>query len=173
MSEEDLVQTVTDALTHLGEHDEITAAGRFFPRGHFGGAFAGGLIGGDAGDRIGGLAGSVGTAGGALAGQHAADAASGLPERMLVGVSADTVYGFDAHKAQHGDPDALLFRIPREHLDVRVHQRVNVRVLELIHEPTGSKGRARRSAAARTTCRRRDRRAPALARLGSVSNLPA
>ena len=93
MSEDELVQTVTEAVAQLGAQDQITAAGRFFPRGHFGGAFTGGLIGGDAGDRIGGLAGSVGTVGGALAGQHAADAASGLPERMLVGVSADTVYG--------------------------------------------------------------------------------
>jgi hypothetical protein len=139
MSEDDLVQTVSDAVTRLGERDDITAAGRFFPRGHFGGAFTGGMLGGQAGDLIGGLAGGVGVAGGAIAGQHAADAASGLPERMLVGVSPTTVYGFDAHKAQHGDADALLFRIPREHLDVKVHQRVNVRVLELIHEATGSK----------------------------------
>jgi hypothetical protein len=70
-----MVDTIMDALARRGIQDEIVAAAMFFPRGHFGGAFGGGLIGGDLGDRMSGLAGGIGTAGGALAGQHANDAA--------------------------------------------------------------------------------------------------
>jgi hypothetical protein len=134
-----MVEKLRDALARQGIDDEVVAGALFFPRGHFGGAFAGGMVGGDAGDRIGGLAGGIGTAAGALAGQHAADAASGLPERMLVGVSATTVYGFDTHREHEREPTDLIFQLPRERLDVRVHQRVNVRVVELIDSATGAK----------------------------------
>jgi hypothetical protein len=41
------------------------------------------------------------------------------------------VYGFAA-VTRHSEPDSLLFQIPRARLTVQVHQRVNVRVLELI-----------------------------------------
>jgi hypothetical protein len=126
-----MVDEVQGALTRLGVDDDVLAAGLFFPRGHTGGAFVGGLLGGDAGD--------VGMAAGLIAGQHVADARSGLPERMLVGVSATTVYGFDTHRDHGREPTELIFRLPRSRLDVRVHQRVNVRVLELIDETTGSK----------------------------------
>jgi hypothetical protein len=74
-----------------------------------------------------------------IAGQRAADAASGLPERMLVGVSATTVYGFDTHREHEREPTDLIFRLPRSQVDVRVHQRVNVRVLELIDTDSGAK----------------------------------
>jgi hypothetical protein len=139
VKEAQMVDKLRDALTRLGIDDEVVAGALFFPRGHFGGAFAGGMIGGDLGDRVGGLAGSVGTAGGVIAGQHAADAASGLPERMLVGVSATTVYGFDTHRERVREPTDLIFQLPRSQLDVRVHQRVNVRVVELIDRATGAK----------------------------------
>jgi hypothetical protein len=139
MKEDRMVDKVQDALARLGVDDELVAAAIFLPRGHFGGAFAGGLIGGGVGDELGGLAGGVGMAGGVIAGQRAADARSGLPERMLVGASATTVYGFDTHREHEREPTDLVFRLPRSQLDVRVHQRVNVRVLELIDEPSGSK----------------------------------
>jgi hypothetical protein len=131
MKEARMVDEVQGAVTRLGVDDDVLAAGLFFPRGHTGGAFVGGLLGGDAGD--------VGMAAGLIAGQHVADARSGLPERMLVGVSATTVYGFDTHRDHGRAPTDLIFRLPRSRLDVRVHQRVNVRVLELIDEATGSK----------------------------------
>ncbi|HEU0023713.1 MAG TPA: hypothetical protein VFQ12_03740 [Thermoleophilaceae bacterium] len=134
-AEEHIVELVQRALGREGIDDELIAAGQFFPRGHTGGAFVGGLLGSEVG---GGLAGSVATAGGALAGMHAADAASTLPERMLVGVSATTVYGFDTHREHEREPTTLIFRLERDGLDVRVHQRVNVRVLELIDEASGS-----------------------------------
>ena len=57
---------------------------------------------------------------------------------MLVGVSDTTVYGFAADRAHHKAGD-LVFRVDREDLEVKVHQRVNVRVLELIDAQTGSK----------------------------------
>jgi hypothetical protein len=135
MSEEKIVETVNEALATAGIGDTVIAAGEFNPRGHSGAGFAGGLIGGDVGDAIGGLAGGVGAAGGYLAGTRGHDAASGLPERMVVGVSETTVYGFAGNRAH---PRALAFRVPREGLEAKVHQRVNVRVLELIETESGS-----------------------------------
>jgi hypothetical protein len=69
---------------------------------------------------------------------HAAGARSGLPDKMLVGVTATTVYGFAA-PTRHSQPTALVFQVPRAGLTVQVHQRVNVRVLELIDEASGSR----------------------------------
>jgi len=54
---------------------------------------------------------------------------------MVVGVTADAVYGFAG--AMKAGPPA--FQILREHLKATVHQRVDVRVLELTDEETGSK----------------------------------
>ena len=77
----------------------MTAAGEFYPRGHTGAGFAGGFIGGDLAETLGGAAGAVGTAGGYVAGTRAHDAASGLPEQMIVGVSGTMVYGFSGNGA--------------------------------------------------------------------------
>ena len=101
MSEEKIVEVVNEALTAAGIEDTVTAAGEFEPRGHSGAGFTGGLIGGDIGDSIGSAAGGIGTAGGYLAGTRAHDAATGLPERMVVGVSETTVYGFAGNRATH------------------------------------------------------------------------
>ena len=135
MSEEKIVDVVNEALAAAGIEDRVIAAGEFNPRGHSGAGFAGGLIGGDLGDAIGSPAGGIGLAGGYMAGTRAHDAASGLPERMVVGVSETTIYGFAGNRAH---PKALAFRVPRAGLEAKVHQRVNVRVLELIDEKSGS-----------------------------------
>jgi hypothetical protein len=136
MSEEKIVEVVNEALASAGIEDTVIAAGEFNPRGHSGAGFAGGLVGGDIGDSMGSLAGGVGTAGGYVAGTRAHDAASGLPERMVVAVSETMIYGFAGNRAH---PKALVFRMPREGLDAKVHQRVNVRVLELIDTESGSR----------------------------------
>jgi hypothetical protein len=136
MSEEKIVDVVNEALASAGIDDTVIAAGEFNPRGHSGAGFAGGLIGGDIGDAVGGPAGAIGSAGGYLGGTRAHDAASGLPERMVVGVSETTVYGFAGNRAH---PKALAFRVPRAGLEAKVHQRVNVRVLELIETESGSR----------------------------------
>jgi hypothetical protein len=136
MSEERMVEVVNEALASAGIEDTVSAAGEFNPRGHSGAGFAGGLIAGDIGDAIGAAGGAIGTAGGYLAGTHAHDAASGLPERMVVGVSETTIYGFAGNRAH---PKALVFRVAREGLEAKVHQRVNVRVLELIDTESGSR----------------------------------
>jgi hypothetical protein len=138
MSEEKMVELVQGALRERGIEDEVVAAGQFNPRGHSGGLFVGGLAGGDAGSLLGGVGESVGTGAGSLAGMRAADAASGLPAKMLLGASASTVYGFGA-PTRHDEPTALAFQVPRAGLTVKVHQRVNVRVLELIDEASGSR----------------------------------
>jgi hypothetical protein len=139
VKESQMIEEVQGALTRIGIDDELRAAGLFFPRGHSGAAFAGGLLGGEVGGALGGVAGDVGVVAGALGGQHAADAASSLPERMLVAVSDTTVYGFDTHRERHREPTDLIFRLPRSQLEVRVHPRVNVRVVELIDQATGSR----------------------------------
>jgi hypothetical protein len=136
MSEEKMVSLVHDALAKRGVEDEVLAVGEFNPRGHTGGLFVGGLAGGDALSGLGGVADSVGVAAGSIAGMRGADALSGLPEWMLIGVTATTVYGFAGRRSK--EPTDLTFEVPREHLTVKVHQRVNVRVLELIHEDSGS-----------------------------------
>jgi hypothetical protein len=133
-----MVELVQDALRKRGIEDEVVAVGQFNPRGHTGGLFVGGLVGGDAGGVLGGAAESVGVGAGSLAGMRAADAASGLPAKMLVGASASTVYGFAA-PTRRDEPTALAFQVPRDGLTVKVHQRVNVRVLELIDEASGSR----------------------------------
>ena len=137
MSEEQMVESVETALRELGVTDDVRAAGQFQPRGHTGSMFAGGLIGDSLAGGLGGVADSVGTVGGALAGARMHDAASGLPRNMLVGVTATHVYGFAA--AHRSSPaTALVFGRARDRLEVKVHQRVNVRVLELVDSSSGS-----------------------------------
>jgi hypothetical protein len=61
------------------------------PRGHSGGMFAGGLAGSEAGGLLGEAGEAVGLGAGSVAGMHAADARSGLPASMLLGVSGTMV----------------------------------------------------------------------------------
>jgi hypothetical protein len=138
MSEESMVQLVQDALDAQGIAERILAVGQFYPRGHTGGLFAGGLVGGEAGGLVGGAGEGVGVGMGSLAGMHAADHRSGLPSSMLVGVSAATVFGFAA-PTRHSEPTALVFRVARSSLTTSVHQRVNVRILELEDTASGSR----------------------------------
>ncbi len=72
---------------------------------------------------------------GIAGGVAANEAASGLPAYMLVGVSESAVYGFEGKMKKAGE---FVFQVPREGLEAKVHQRVNVKVLELI-EPGGSR----------------------------------
>ncbi|MGH2714108.1 MAG: hypothetical protein ACRDM7_09550 [Thermoleophilaceae bacterium] len=138
MSEERMVELVEGALRARGIDDEVLAAGQFSPRGHTGGMFAGGLVGGDTGGVFGGVGESVGVGVGAVAGGRASDAASGLPSAMLVGVSAAAVYGFAA-PTRRDEPTDLVFQLSRDGITAKVHQGVNVRVLELIDEASGSR----------------------------------
>jgi hypothetical protein len=138
MSEERMLELVQGALDARGIHDQLVAVGQFEPRGHTGGLFIGGLIGGDAGGVLGAVGDAVGTGVGALAGMAAADARSGLPDQMLVGVSDTTVYGFAA-RTRRSEPADLAFQVPRAKITAKVHQRVNVRVLELIDDESGSR----------------------------------
>jgi hypothetical protein len=48
------------------------------------------------------------------------------------------VYGF-AGRSRSKEPTDLVFKLPRAGLTAKVHQRVNVRVLELIEDASGSK----------------------------------
>ncbi len=138
MSEEQMVDLVQAALAESGIEDEVLAAGQFSPRGQSGGMFAGGLAGSEAGGLLGEAGQAAGLGAGSLAGRHAASARSGLPDNMLVGVTATMVYGFAA-PTRHSEPTALVFQVPRTGLSVKVHQRVNVRVLELIDDASSSR----------------------------------
>ena len=125
-----MVEMMQEVLATRGIHEELVAVGQFNPRGHVGGLFAGGMVGSEAGGLLGGVAEGVGLGAGSLAGMHAADASSGLPGNMLVGVSAATVFGFAA-RTRSKPPTDLVFKVPRAGLTVKIHQRVNVRILEL------------------------------------------
>ena len=127
MNEQEMVGRVQAALARNGVEDRVEAAAIFLPRGHFGSAFAGGFI----GDEL--VGGGVGAAGGALAGMKAHDAAAPTPERCMVAVTAAKVYGFDTERGKGGRvPTRAVFAVDRKSLQVKVHQRFNVRVLELI-----------------------------------------
>ena len=129
MNEQEMVSRVQAALERTGVDDRVEAAAIFLPRGHFGSAFAGGFIGGEL------VGGGIGTTGGALAGMKAHDAAAATPERCMVAVTAGRVYGFDTERGKGGRvPTQAVFAVDREALQVKVHQRFNVRVLELIGE---------------------------------------
>jgi hypothetical protein len=136
MSEEKMVELVQNALTKRGVDERVLAVGEFNPRGHTGGLFVGGLAGSEAGGALGDVAEDVGMAAGSIAGMRANDAASGLPGYMLVAVTDTEVYGFAGRR--NAEPTQLVFEVAREGLDAKVHQRVNVRILELIHADTGS-----------------------------------
>jgi hypothetical protein len=138
MSEEAMERAVQQALAREGIAEEVLAAGQFNPRGHTGSMFAGGLAGSEVGE-LGGAAGeAVGEIAGVAGGMRANAAASGMPQWMLVGVTDTAVYGFDG-RSRSKEPGALIFKAERAGLGVKVHQRVNVRVLELIHPESGSR----------------------------------
>jgi hypothetical protein len=136
MSEQSMVELVQEALRARGVDDEVLAAGEFNPRGHTGGLFVGGLTGGEAGGALGRVGEDVGLAAGSVAGMRAADAASGLPGWIVVAVTETNVYGFAGRRNAIND---LVFEVPRAGLAAKVHGRVNVRLLELIHSESGSK----------------------------------
>ncbi len=133
-----MVASVQDALRQFEVKDPVLAVGQFLPRGHTGSMFAGGLVGSGIGDAFGSVGDAIGTVGGALAGGHIHDSSSGLPGKMLVGVTATHVYGFAA-ASRHSPAGAMVFSAQRDDLDVAVHQRVNVRVLELIQKSSGAR----------------------------------
>lgn len=121
---------VQGALDELGVDDRIVAAGEFAPRGHTGSGFVGGLV----GDELGG---TLGMAAGMIGGRSYSDSQSGLPSSMVVAVSDTRVYGFAGNRQRLHS--GVLFRLDRSEVTVEVHQRVNVRVVELIDQVSGSR----------------------------------
>jgi hypothetical protein len=138
MSEETMERVVQQALVREGIADEVIAAGQFNPRGRTGSIFAGGLAGGSLGEVGGSVGEAVGDVAGMIGGTRANAAAHGMPEFMLVGVTAGGVYGFEG-RSRSKEPGAMVFNVARAGLEVQVHQRVNVRVLELIHPESNSR----------------------------------
>lgn len=138
MSEEAMERAVQQALARERIAEEVVAAGQFNPRGHTGSMFAGGLAGGEIGGAAGSIGEAVGDVAGVEGGMRANAVTSGMPQWMLVGVTADAVYGFDG-RSRSKEPGAMVFRAERSGLEVKVDKRVNVRVLELIHPETGSR----------------------------------
>jgi len=61
---------------------------------------------------------------------------------LMASVAAAIVFGWFVRRASRpsarGWPTGLVFAVPREGLEVKVHQRVNVRVLELIDGESGA-----------------------------------
>ena len=134
-----MLELVQHALTGWGVEDTVHTVGQFEPRGTTGGTVAGGLVGSSIGDVVGGSVGdAIGFGVGVMGGREATRAASGLPAHLLVAVSDTMVYGM-AMRSRHKEPDALVFALPRSAVTAKVHQRVNVRVLELIRNDTGAR----------------------------------
>ncbi len=129
---------VQQALAREGIDEQVLAAGQFNPRGHTGSMFVGGLAGGEVGGAEGSVGETVGEIAGVAGGMRANEASRGMPQWMLVGVTSDAVYGFDG-RSRNKAPGAMVFRLGRAGLEVKVHQRVNVRVVELIHPESGSR----------------------------------
>ena len=130
MSEEKMLEAVQAALDDRGIDDRLEAVGQFNPRGHTGGGFAGGLIGGDVGGVAGSLGDAVGTAAGYAAGTHGPRA---RPPGCRIGCSWESrddqpSYGFCREGRRSKEPTDLVFQVPRDRIEVKVHQRVNVRV---------------------------------------------
>jgi hypothetical protein len=139
MAEQQMIDAVQAALDHHGIDDKIMQVGQFEPRGTVGSRFAGGMAGGTVGDAFGGAGNIIGEVAGELGGTAANTAASGLPREMLIGASETTVYGFKmAAGGRRHEPHDLVFAVPRSELEIKVHGRVNVRILELINDATGS-----------------------------------
>jgi hypothetical protein len=138
MAEAKMIEVVQAAIDHQGIDDTIRAVGQFEPRGQTGSLFAGGMLGSELGGAMGEVGDAVGLGVGSIAGMKANAASRGLPQQMLVGVSETTVYGFK-ERTRRKEPHTLVFRVPRAGLKVSVHQRVNVRVVELLDEETGSR----------------------------------
>lgn len=130
MSEARMLKALNAAVKRQGFDDQVVAAGQFTPRGFTGGLFAGGLVGDTVAGAVGPSGDAIGTIGGALAGAHGVAKSRGLPSAMLVGVSAQWVYGF-AGRSRSKVPNELVFRLPRAAMTVSVAQRVNVRTLTL------------------------------------------
>ncbi len=133
-----MVRLAQEALVHHGIDDTIVAAGQFAPRGQTAALFAGGMIGSDVGGVAGDAASAVGLGAGSLAGIRANEESSGLAREMSIAVSDTKVYGMST-RSRAKEPDAILFELPRAGLTAKVHQRVNVRVLELIDDETGQR----------------------------------
>jgi hypothetical protein len=138
MSEEAMEHAVEQALAREGIDQQVVAAGQFNPRGHTGSMFLGGLAGGEVGGATGSIGEAVGEVAGVAGGMRANEASSGMPQWMIVAVTPEAVYGFDG-RSRSKTPGALVFAAQRADLEVKVHQRVNVRVLELIHPESGSR----------------------------------
>ena len=133
-----MLELVQHALTRWGIEDTVHTVGQFEPRGTTGGTFAGGLLGSSIGDAVGGSVGdAIGFGAGMMGGRAASRASTGLPAHLLVAVSDTMVYGMEM-RSRRKEPEALLFALPRSTVTAKVHQRVNVRVLELIRDDTGA-----------------------------------
>jgi len=129
-----MLELVQHALTGWGVEDTVHTVGQFEPRGTTGGTVAGGMLGSSVGDVVGGSVGdAIGFGVGVMGGRAASRASTGLPAHLLVAVSDTMVYGMTM-RSRRKEPEELLFALPRSAVTAKVHQRVNVRVLELIDE---------------------------------------
>jgi hypothetical protein len=138
MSEEAMENAVQQALAREGIDEQVLAAGQFNPRGHSGSMFVGGLAGSEVGGPAGSAGAEVGEVAGVLGGMRANAASHGMPQWLLVGVTDAAVYGFDG-RSRSKTPGAMVFKAERAGLEVKVYQRVNVRVLELVHPESESR----------------------------------
>ncbi len=134
MSVERIVEVADEALASAGIQETVSAAGEFNPTG-IRVRIRGWLDRSDVGGSMGSLADDVLTVGGSVAGTRAHEAAVGLLERIVVGVSQRWSTGFAAAApTRRRSPCGCR----GGGLQAKVHQGVRVRVLALIDVDSGS-----------------------------------
>ncbi len=130
---------LSEAQQIVGQDDVLLAAGVFQPRGTQAGMSGGAATGGGLARGVAGLALS---AAGIAAGERAATtAARGLstPRWTVLAVSADRIYGLTGHgEGLAIRPGEVFAVLSRDEVTTKVHERVGVRVVEIIENGAGA-----------------------------------
>ncbi len=130
---------VSQAQEVVGQDDVLLAAGVFQPRGTQAGVGGGAAVGGGLARGVAGMAlTAAGIAVGGLAGQTAAGDLP-TPRWTVLAVSAERIYGLTGHGEGFAiRPGEVFAVLRRDEVETRVHERVGVRVLEIIENGTGA-----------------------------------
>ncbi len=130
---------LSQAQEVVGQDDVLLAAGVFQPRGTQAGVSGGAAVGGGLARGVAGMAlTAAGIAVGGLAGQTAAGDLP-TPRWTVLAVSANRIYGLTGHGEGFAiRPGEVFAVLRRDEVETRVHERVGVRVLEIVETASGT-----------------------------------
>ena len=130
---------LSEAQAVVGQDDVLLAAGVFQPRGTQAGMSGGAAVGGSLAH---GVAGMALTAAGMVAGERAGQTvASGTPTPRwtVLAVSSERIYGLTGYGEGFAiRPGAVFAVLRRDEVETTVHERVGVRVLEIVETGSGA-----------------------------------